>query len=183
MNFHPYPHRQHPRDRLPNGPSSNSTSLQAPNPGLPRDFKIPGTNLKLGYYQSFGHLRAPRETLKVIYKAQRVLHQKIQNLSPNMPMEFEEWVSGPEKLELGPYFPQRPDRLTLQEGLSVLHALMDMEKDNPVYGCFYDVYRAGMVVGAVKLWEGYYEGSESMWISLNDSEVGEGQHIRMLTLS
>ena len=71
-------------------------------------------------------------------------------------MPSAEWQSGPERLELGPLTMRDPRSITIEEGLRVLIALLDFEKENPVYGCLYDVYRAGAVVGAVKLWEGGY---------------------------
>lgn len=71
-------------------------------------------------------------------------------------MDSEEWQSGPEKLDLGPLYTRNPSSITLQEGLMVLLAMLDIQKDNPRSGCLYDVYRAGLVVGAIRLWEGSY---------------------------
>lgn len=102
-------------------------------------------------------------------------------------MRTEQWQSGPEKLDLGPLSTYHPSGITLQEGLLVLLAMLDIQQKNPAQGCFYDVYRAGMVVGAIKLWEGVYSNVNGMCafpLVLNRvvwDEEGLSTYVDMLT--
>ena len=77
-------------------------------------------------------------------------------------MRSESWQSGPEMLDLGPLSSYHSKGMTLYEGLMVLLALSDIQKKDPAQGCLYDVYRAGLVVGAIKLWEGVYSSANGM---------------------